>query len=158
RPRPCYVCKQPFAQVHFFYHLLCPCCASLNWSKRNQRADLRGRTALITGGRVKIGYQTTLKMLRDGARVLVTTRFPRDAARRFQSEPDCREWSDRLEIHGLDLRDVPSVETFARHVADRDGNLDILIHNAAQTIRRPLAFYHHLLAADSSPSTTCALA
>lgn len=158
RPRQCYVCKEPYELVHFFYHLLCPDCATLNWAKRNQRADLRGRTALVTGGRVKIGYQTSLKLLRDGARVLVTTRFPRDAALRFQSEPDCMDWSERLEIHGLDLRDVPAVESFARHVLDREGHLDVLIHNAAQTIKRPLAFYQHLLAAEASPSETRALA
>jgi NAD(P)-dependent dehydrogenase (short-subunit alcohol dehydrogenase family) len=158
RHRQCYVCKQSFARVHFFYHLLCPGCATLNWAKRNQRADLCGRTALVTGGRIKIGYQTSLKLLRDGARVLVTTRFPQDAALRFRSEPDCTDWLDRLEIHGLDLRDITGVETFARQVLDQEGHLDILIHNAAQTIKRPLAFYRHLLQAEANSSARRALA
>lgn len=157
RPRQCYICKQPFTEAHCFYHLLCPGCAALNWTKRNQRADLRGRTALITGGRIKIGYQTSLKLLRDGARVLVTTRFPRDAALRFQSERDCGAWWPRLEIHGLDLRDIPAVETFARYILAGEGHLDILIHNAAQTIKRPLAFYRPLLEAEASPAAPHAL-
>jgi NAD(P)-dependent dehydrogenase (short-subunit alcohol dehydrogenase family) len=158
RPRRCYVCKEPFTQVHNFYHLLCPGCATLNWAKRNQRADLRGRTALITGGRVKIGFQTSLKLLRDGARVLVTTRFPQDAALRYRGERDCTDWLDRLQIYGLDLRDVPGVEAFSRHVLDREGHLDILIHNAAQTVKRPLAFYRHLLEVEAGPFESRALA
>ncbi len=145
QPRPCYVCKTPFTAVHFFYHRLCPGCAALNWEKRHQRADLSGRVALVTGGRIKLGYQTALKLLRDGARVLVTTRFPHDAARRFAGEDDQALWHDRLALHGLDLRDLPAVEAFAHAILDREPHLDILVHNAAQTIKRPLAFYRHLL-------------
>jgi hypothetical protein len=29
----------------------------LNWDKRGELANLDGRVALLTGGRVKIGYQ-----------------------------------------------------------------------------------------------------
>ncbi len=100
-PRPCYICKELYTQVHAFYHLLCPACAALNYRKRFQRADLAGRIALITGGRIKIGHQTALRLLRDGARVIVTTRFPRDAARRFASEPDFADWGERLRIYGM---------------------------------------------------------
>lgn len=157
RPQHCYVCKQPFVLVHFFYHLLCPRCGALNWTKRHQRADLSGRIALVTGGRIKIGYQTTLKLLRDGGRVLVTTRFPQDAARRYQAEADSMDWWGRLEIHGLDLRDLPAVETFGQHVLQRESHLDILIHNAAQTVKRPLSYYQHLLQTDAMASGTNAL-
>lgn len=144
----CYICKQSFTQIHFFYHLLCPTCAALNYRRRNQRADLAGRIALLTGGRIKIGYQTALRLLRDGARVVVTTRFPFDAARRFAAAPDYAEWRDRLVLYGLDLRDLPSVEAFVRHLNATENHLDIIIHNAAQTIKRPLAFYQHLLDAE----------
>src|SRR5262245_53572185 len=150
RPRRCYTCKRPFVEVHFFYHLLCPECAALNWERRHQRADLTGRIALVTGGRIKIGHETALKLLRDGARVLVTTRFPADAESRFRTQPDFDHWADRLEVHGLDLRDVPSVESFARHVLQREPYLDVLVHNAAQTVKRPLAFYRHLLPAPTA--------
>jgi hypothetical protein len=67
----CYICKQAYRQVHFFYHLLCSECAEFNYAKRSQRADLTGRVALITGGRIKIGYQLGLRLLQDGARVIV---------------------------------------------------------------------------------------
>lgn len=148
RARHCYVCKDPFTKLHHFYHQLCPACAVKNWEKRHQQADLSGRTALVTGGRIKIGYQTVLKLLRDGANVVTTTRFPSDAACRFQEEEDFSEWHDRLKIHALDLRNIPSVEAFADELLRSQSSLDIVVHNAAQTVKRPLAYYQHLLQAE----------
>lgn len=158
RPRRCYACKQDFVQVHAFYHLLCPDCASFNWAKRHQCANLSGRIAVITGGRIKIGYQTGLKLLRDGAHLIITTRFPRDAETRFRQEQDSGEWWDRLEVAALDLRDVPGVEAFAQRLLDDKPHLDVLIHNAAQTIKRPLAFYRHLLEQEALTAEARALA
>jgi NAD(P)-dependent dehydrogenase (short-subunit alcohol dehydrogenase family) len=150
----CYICKQPYRQIHPFYHLLCPTCADFNYEKRHQRADLTGRTALVTGGRIKIGYQTALRLLQDGARVIVTSRFPQDAAQRFSQEPDFTAWADRLQIHGLDLRHLPAVEAFTQALLTTESSLDIIINNAAQTIKRPLAFYRELLQVEQklSPS------
>jgi NAD(P)-dependent dehydrogenase (short-subunit alcohol dehydrogenase family) len=143
--RRCYVCKQSYDRLHFFYDCLCPACGDFNFAKRTQTADLTGRVALLTGGRVKIGFHTALKLLRAGAMVLVTTRFPRDAARRFAAEGDFPDWSGRLQIHALDLRDLPAVDQFALDLAGRLDRLDVLVNNAAQTVRRPPAFYRHLL-------------
>ena len=157
QPECCYICKTDYTEVHFFYHLLCPKCAEFNYRMRTLRADLTGRTALVTGGRVKIGFQTVLRLLRDGAKVLVTTRFPHAAARRFHDEADSGEWGDRLQVYGLDLRNIPAVELFARHLLDTEPHLDILIHNAAQTIRRPLGFYQDLLALEQRPQETLSL-
>ena len=144
-PRKCYVCKLPYRRVHFFYDSLCPDCAELNWTKRNQTADLTGRVALVTGARVKIGYHAAIKLLRAGARVIATTRFPRDAARRYADEPDFAEWGDRLAVHGVDLRHTPSVESFCHHVLGSYERLDVILNNACQTVRRPAGFYAHLL-------------
>lgn len=143
--RACYVCKTAFRELHFFYDSMCPTCAELNYRKRFQTAPMQGQVAIITGARVKIGYQAALMLLRAGARVLVTTRFPVDAARRFALETDAPIWVERLSIHGLDLRHIPSVEVFARHVIEDVGRLDVLINNAAQTVRRPPGFYAHLM-------------
>ena len=111
-PRACYVCKAEYRRLHLFYDALCPACAELNYEKRFQTADLDGRVALVTGARVKIGYQAALKLLRAGAHVIATTRFPHDAARRYAGEPDFADWGSRLRVHGLDLRHSPSVEIF----------------------------------------------
>jgi NAD(P)-dependent dehydrogenase (short-subunit alcohol dehydrogenase family) len=143
--RHCYVCKEHYQEVHHFYDQLCPSCAELNFAKRTELADLTGRVALHTGGRVKIGYQAGLKVLRAGAHLIVTTRFPRDSAARYAAEPDFADWSHRLEIFGLDLRHTPSVEAFCRAVEEKYDRLDFIINNACQTVRRPPAFYEHMM-------------
>ena len=130
--------------VHHFYDRLCTTCAEENFAKRTELADLSGRVALLTGGRVKIGYQAGIKLLRAGARLIVTTRFPRDSAARYAREPDFAEWSDRLEIYGLDLRHTPSVEAFCKEMLATEERLDFIINNACQTVRRPPDFYEHM--------------
>jgi len=149
--RTCYVCKEEFRRVHFFYDSLCEPCAALNWRKRYQTADLRGRVALVTGARVKIGYHAAIMLLRAGARVIATTRFPRDAAQRYAREPDFAQWGERLAVYGVDLRHTPSVETFCREVISRFDRLDFIVNNACQTVRRPAGFYDHLLRTETEP-------
>ncbi len=146
----CYVCKQKYTRVHHFYDQLCPECAAFNFRKRTELADLSGRVALLTGGRVKIGYQAGLKLLRAGAGLIVTTRFPRDSAARYAQEPDFGEWSDRLEIFGLDLRHTPSVEAFCAELVATRPRLDFIINNACQTVRRPPEFYAHMMAGETA--------
>ena len=144
-PKACYVCKAEFGQLHFFYDSMCAACAKINYDKRFQTADLRGRRALVTGARVKIGYQAALMLLRAGAEVFVTTRFPHDAAKRYARELDFSDWSSRLQIFGLDLRHSPSVEIFANYLVQTCTGLDFLLNNAAQTVRRPRGFFAHLV-------------
>lgn len=152
--RVCYVCKDPYSQLHHFYDQLCPPCADLNFAARTELADLHGRVALLTGGRVKIGYQAGLKLLRSGARLIVTTRFPRNAAARYAQEPDFGDWGDRLEIFGLDLRHTPSVEAFCREMVGTRERLDFIINNACQTVRRPPDFYRHMMEEETATDRT----
>lgn len=147
----CYVCKQPFTTMHRYYDSLCEACGDFNYAKREQTADLSGHYALITGARVKIGFQSSLKLLRAGAHVIVTTRFPVDAIERYSEEPEFSAWRGRLQIHGLDLRHTPSVELFARFLTERLPRLDYILNNACQTVRRPAGFFQHLLARESTP-------
>ena len=149
-PQHCYVCKQLYVEIHPFYDQLCPACGDFNFRKRTETADLSGRVALLTGGRVKIGYQAGIKLLRAGAHLIVTTRFPRDSAARYARESDFEVWSDRLEIFGLDLRHTPSVEAFCRHLGDTRERLDFIVNNACQTVRRPPDFYRHMLEAETA--------
>jgi NAD(P)-dependent dehydrogenase (short-subunit alcohol dehydrogenase family) len=149
RARACYVCKVPYTRVDAFYHQLCPGCAAFNHERRVARTDLTGRTALLTGGRAKIGMYIALRLLRDGAHTTITTRFPRDAARRFAGMPDSAQWLDRLRIVGIDLRNPAAVVTLADSVSAR-GPLDILINNAAQTVRRSPEAYALLAAAEAA--------
>src|SRR5688500_15028530 len=147
-PLNCYICKRDYTGIHHFYDQLCPECAEFNFAKRTELADLTGRVALLTGGRVKIGYQAGIKLLRAGAHLIVTTRFPRESAARYAQEPDFAEWGDRLEIYGLDLRHTPSVENFCREMLETRDRLDFIINNACQTVRRPSEFYEHMRAGE----------
>ncbi|PHR49152.1 MAG: oxidoreductase [Fluviicola sp.] len=144
-PRNCYVCKAVFTKLHHFYDTMCESCGDFNYAKRFQTADLTGQVALVTGSRLKIGYHITLMMLRAGATVVATTRFPVDSALRYAKESDFDKWGHRLKIHGLDLRHIPSVEIFCNYIEQEYDRLDVLINNAAQTVRRPAGFYAHLL-------------
>ncbi|MFE1764109.1 SDR family NAD(P)-dependent oxidoreductase [Streptomyces angustmyceticus] len=150
RPRSCYTCKSRYVEVDAFYHQLCPPCAKENRSRRDARTDLSGRRALLTGGRAKIGMYIALRLLRDGAHTTITTRFPHDAIRRFKAMPDSAEWLHRLKIVGIDLRDPAQVIALADTVS-AEGPLDILINNAAQTVRRSPEAYGQLIDAESAP-------
>ncbi|MBC7639391.1 MAG: SDR family NAD(P)-dependent oxidoreductase [Rhodoferax sp.] len=147
RARSCYVCKTRYREVDAFYHQLCPVCAGLNRARREARTDLTGRRALLTGGRAKIGMHIALRLLRDGADTTITTRFPNDAARRFAAMPDADQWLHRLTVVGIDLRDPTQVIALADAVAAR-GPLDVLVNNAAQTVRRSPGSYAALVEAE----------
>ncbi|HEY2842093.1 MAG TPA: SDR family oxidoreductase [Bryobacteraceae bacterium] len=149
-PRHCYICKRNYSAIHHFYDQMCPACAEFNFDKRTELANLSGRVALLTGGRVKIGYQAGLKLLRAGAHLIVTTRFPRDAARRYSQEPDFAQWGQRVEVFGLDMRHTPSVEAFCRQMLDSRPRLDFIINNACQTVRRPPEFYTHMMEGETA--------
>ncbi|MGW1989049.1 SDR family NAD(P)-dependent oxidoreductase [Embleya sp. NPDC001921] len=144
----CYICKRPYRRVDGFYHRLCPPCAAENRQRRHARTDLTGRLALVTGGRVKIGYELVLKLLRDGAEVIVTSRFPHDTHERFAAAPDHDVWARRLHVHAIDLRDLGGLVAWCDRLVAEGRPLDILVNNAAQTIRRPASAYGPLLAAE----------
>jgi NAD(P)-dependent dehydrogenase (short-subunit alcohol dehydrogenase family) len=153
-PQHCYVCKQHYVEVHPFYDQLCPACGDFNYGKRGEIADLEGRVALLTGGRVKIGYQAGIKLLRAGAHLIVTTRFPRDCAARYAREPDFGEWGERLEVFGLDLRHTPSVDALCAHLDATRERLDFIVNNACQTVRRPAEFYRHMIESETAVEQT----
>jgi len=108
---------------------------------------LVGKVAIVTGSRVKIGYQVCLKLLRAGATVIGTTRFPNSAISAFRNEKDFDLWKDQLQIYGLDLRDVVGLEAFTQYLKLKFGHvgIDIVINNACQTVRRPTAYYKPLV-------------
>ncbi|MEV0523765.1 SDR family NAD(P)-dependent oxidoreductase [Streptomyces sp. NPDC050439] len=150
RPRSCYTCKTRYVEVDYFYHQLCQDCAALNRSKRDARTDLTGKRALLTGGRAKIGMYIALRLLRDGAHTTITTRFPKDAIRRFKAMDDSADWLHRLEVVGIDLRDPAQSVALAEQLAAA-GPLDILINNATQTVRRLPSAYAALVDGEGAP-------
>jgi NAD(P)-dependent dehydrogenase (short-subunit alcohol dehydrogenase family) len=153
KPLRCYICHAAYHVVDRFYHALCPTCADHNRVMRGASTPLAGMHAVVTGGRVKIGYELALKLLRDGAAVTVTTRFPRDAARRFSEVYDSSTWWSRLAVVGADFRSPAEVLECSEAIASR-GSVDILVNNAAQTIRRPEAAYVLLESGEQHTTTT----
>ena len=145
----CYVCKTRFSNYHHFYDRLCDKCGDLNFQKRNQECDFTGKIALVTGARVKIGYQIALYLLRHNCTVIATSRFNKDCFTRFTQETDFESFKDRLTIYPLDLRDLSGVMKFIEHLNNKLPKLDILINNAAQTVRRDAVYYQHLLDVES---------
>jgi len=150
RGRDCYICKQEYFQVDAFYHGLCPSCSAMSHAKRDAHADLTGKRALLTGGRAKIGMHIALRLLRDGAHLTITTRFPKDAVRRFAALEDSADWLHRLKVIGIDLRDPTQVVALTDEVA-ADGPLDIIVNNACQTVRRLPGSYKHLIDGEAAP-------
>ncbi|CAK9021398.1 Uncharacterized protein R665 [Durusdinium trenchii] len=156
RQQACYICKVRFSQRHHFYSHLCPACASLNFEKRHRTEDMTGRVCFVTGARVKIGFQVALKFLRMGARVLITSRFPHDARRRYLGEADSGAWVSRLTVIGADFRFLGGVEAMCRELCLQETYLDVIVNNAAQTIRRPAAYYAHLMEGEGAPKLAMA--
>jgi len=148
QPKNCYCCTKQFVQLHFFYNRLCPACAVANYAERFAELNFEGQTAIVTGCRVKVGYATALRLLRAGASVLGTTRFPALAEATYSKEPDYAEWSERLFIYGLDLRDLKQTLSFTQFASTHFSGLNMLINNAAQTIRYTEEFYQPLIAAE----------
>ncbi|HAS42093.1 MAG TPA: oxidoreductase [Microscillaceae bacterium] len=144
-PRNCYSCNQPYEWMHSFYHRLCPSCAQSHYQRRFSTVDLKNRKVILTGGRVKIGYATALKLLRNEAEVIITTRFPVLALQQFRQQPDYAEWKERIHVYGLDLRNLKAVQDFIDYYEQQHHHLDILINNAAQTIRYEAPYYAPLI-------------
>jgi NAD(P)-dependent dehydrogenase (short-subunit alcohol dehydrogenase family) len=147
----CIICKQIFNNERGDDRQLCESCRELNDRKQLETADLTGKIAVVTGARVNIGYGVCLRLLRSGARVITTTRFPHHAAQKYSQESDFEWWRDRLQIYPLDLRDLARVEAFTHYLDRVYDRLDIIVNNAAQTIRRPPAYYRHLIELESQP-------
>lgn len=140
RSKKCYMCNSVGCSDS-----LCGQCHSLNGDMKKVSCDLKGKYAIVTGGRIKIGYETAVRLLRDECFVIVTTRFPANAVERFSKEKDFSVWKHKLKIARLDLQDMRSINEFLEYVHQNIPHLDILINNAAQTISRPFQYYASLI-------------
>jgi NAD(P)-dependent dehydrogenase (short-subunit alcohol dehydrogenase family) len=139
----CYVCRSNVvdrSKSHF-----CDNCKDINKSKRTITAHLDDKIAIVTGGRVKIGFETAIRLLECNCTVIVTTRFVADAIDRFSKHPKYETFKSKLIIYPLDLRRKTHIDNFCNFMYKNFSKLDILINNAAQTIRRPKEFFEHLI-------------
>lgn len=136
--RICLMCRKRNIE----HYGICPDCAELNRKMREVVCDLTGKFALVTGGRIKIGYAVCLRLLRQGASVIAVTRYPRSALENYMREPDYEEFKNRLYIIGFDLLHVDRIDELIRQILSiSGGRLDILINNAAQTVKKSADYY-----------------
>ena len=136
--RVCLICRQR----NIDYYGICPACTEFNNRMREITCDLNGRFAVVTGGRIKIGYAVCLRLLRQGASVIAVTRYPKSALENYMSEPDYNDFKDRLYIIGFDLMRVDRIYELINQIQNIcGGKLDILINNAAQTVKKSSEYY-----------------
>lgn len=144
----CYICNVPTPPNHDFYKKMCHRCGLLNKIKRDSFVNQKNKIAIVTGGRVKIGFETSLRLLRCECYVIITTRFAKDALERYLKEPDYEKWIDNLKIFEADFLSLQDTKDFIDFINEKYDKIDYLINNAAQTIDRPNDFYNHLLLAN----------
>lgn len=147
-PRLCYICRFTIDEPHPKFTSMCIPCGEFNLAgSKFALRDVAGETALVTGGRVNLGFHVALQLLREGVNVIITTRYPQDALQRFQGEVDHKSWIKRLTILGADFRcgaDVFEVVRLVKKALEekkkddywvpKPRRLKFLINNAAQTL------------------------
>ncbi len=147
--RICLICRKR----NIDYYGICPECRRFSDSKRSETVDLSGRTAVVTGGRIKIGYAVCLRLLRQGARVIAVTRYPKSAMEKYMNEADYHEFSSRLSVIGFDLLRIDRIAELVDCIGDISGGVvDILVNNAAQTVKKSRDYYEAAIAHESELS------
>ena len=140
----CYECKTRIRSEqhrHITYNHMCMLCGNINMFKRDAKSAETGKIAVVTGARIKIGFETAVSLLRNGATVIATSRFVDDALTRYSEIPEYEEFKDRLFLYQLNMLNESNIKEFVAYVKETFGRVDYLINNAAQTIRRPREFY-----------------
>lgn len=140
--RNCYICRLQIHKSHRIFSAMCEPCGEFNLAGSSaslpHNLRLEGKTALVTGARINLGFHVVLRLLRCGASVIASTRYPRDAVARYEEQPDSVDWMGRLRVVGADFRtanDAFALVGQTKSILQEWGtSLDILVNNAAQTL------------------------
>ena len=130
--RHCYCRKQSYTEIHHFTIRCARPAPSSTLAKRTELADLKGRVAL-DDRRARQDWlpgRPQAAALR-GAHLIVTTRFPRDAAIRYAQEPDFDEWTRSPG----DLRTRSAAHAERRGVLPRDCSRRAAVSTSSSTTR-----------------------
>ncbi len=136
--RKCYGCNLVTNIFHHDYIYSCISCGNKFEKYRNFSSSQKGKVALVIGARTKLGHQIVIKLLKAGATVIGTSRYPDKILEIYK--PYEKELTKNLVIYDesldLDVNDVKShILKLHDFINKRYGKLDILINSAAQTIR-----------------------
>ena len=107
--------------------------------------DLRGKTAIVTGGHSGIGLETTRALASAGATVVV-------GARKLEKAKQNVAGIKNVEVYALDLASPASIDAFTAQFMQSNRALDILINNAGILARRKYATAAATMS--NSPPTT----
>ncbi|KAK7991636.1 hypothetical protein PG988_000430 [Apiospora saccharicola] len=123
----CYVCQMWLKQAHKVFPRMCEPCGNFNIAGSEvslpSNLKLSGKVALVTGGRINLGFHTALRLLRCGATVIVSTRYPEDAVIRYENESDFLDWKDRLKVIGADFRSAGDAFQLVEQVRNLVGQM-----------------------------------
>jgi 3-oxoacyl-[acyl-carrier protein] reductase/pteridine reductase len=95
----------------------------------NETGNLRGKTALVTGGARRLGRASALALARAGADVAITYRNSAREAR--ETVVDLSGLGVRAFALRCDVTDEASVRAMMKEVGRELGRIDILVNNAA---------------------------
>ena len=98
------------------------------WTNENI-PDQTGRTVIVTGANVGVGYATALALYEKGATVILACR-DLAKAKEAAAEIEKTNGSGKTEILQLDLSDLDAVKTAADEFKAKHNRLDLLINNA----------------------------
>jgi gluconate 5-dehydrogenase len=101
--------------------------------------DLKGKTALVTGGATGLGYHMTRALARAGATVLIAARreaLLRSAAEKLNAD---RAVTGKVRWYPVDLAKRESVAELAAHAIEELGGIDIFVGNAGQDFNEHIA-------------------
>ena len=90
--------------------------------------ELKGKTALITGGGIRLGKAIVLALAQQGCNVGIHFNRSKDSA--FQIRQEALNYGVEAEVFQFDLSDFSKVDQLVADINDRMGTIDILINNA----------------------------
>jgi pteridine reductase len=99
--------------------------------------DLSGRTALVTGGAKRVGRAIGLRLAREGVPIVLT--YLRSAGEAEATRKDIESLGVKALAVRADISDLAACERLVEDATRLTGRIDILVNNASEFPRSPLA-------------------
>ena len=98
--------------------------------------EIKGKTALITGGAVRVGRGITLGLARAGANVAIN--YNRDADQAAQTVKEAEAFGVSAIAIQANIADWEQVKHMFAEIHERLGKIDILVNNASIFLKTPI--------------------
>ena len=108
--------------------------------------DLRGKTAIVTGGGTGLGRAISLRLAAEGSQLaIVYSRSEREAR---ETAAECTAGGSRAIIARADVAIESEVRVMVDQVREQLGRVDVLVNNAGWTVFHPIADLEAIQEAD----------